>query len=108
MSGQKAEGTWMLGDGIRPVNEPSQQLSGIWTPFYINFLLVLATLADTFLLKIKSTFLWSSLVAQQVKDLALSLLWLGSILWHDSIPGPGSFAFCGRGQKKKVISCGPP
>ena len=34
---------------------------------------------------------WSSLVTQQVKDLALSLLWLGSLLWHGFIPWPRNF-----------------
>ena len=40
---------------------------------------------------------WSSLVAQQVKDPALSLLWLRSLLWHrfDPCQGPG------WGEKKR-------
>ena len=29
---------------------------------------------------------WSSLVAQQVKDLALSLLWLRLLVWHGFYP----------------------
>ena len=33
----------------------------------------------------------SSLVAQQVKYLALPLLWLGSLLWHEFSPWPGNF-----------------
>ena len=34
----------------------------------------------------------SSLVAQWVKDLALSLLWLGSLLWHRFHPWTGKFS----------------
>ena len=34
---------------------------------------------------IKNPWFWSSLVAQQVKDLALSLRWLGSLLWPRNI-----------------------
>ena len=41
----------------------------------------------------------SSLVAQQVKDLALSLQWLGWGL----IPGPGTSICHERSQKKKQI-----
>ena len=33
----------------------------------------------------------SSLVAQQVKDLAWSLLWLGLLLWLGFDPWPGNF-----------------
>ena len=32
-----------------------------------------------------------SLVAQQVKDLMLSLQWLGLLLWHGFDPWPGNF-----------------
>ena len=35
--------------------------------------------------------LWSSLVAQQVKEPALSLQQLGSLLWHGFDPWPGNF-----------------
>ena len=35
-----------------------------------------------------NTSLWSSLVAQGVKDPALSLQWLRSVLWHRFNPGP--------------------
>ena len=35
--------------------------------------------------------LGSSLVAQCVKDLALSLLWLRSLLWYGIDPWPGNF-----------------
>lgn len=35
--------------------------------------------------------LWSSLVAQQVMEPALSLLWLMSLLWHGFNPWPGNF-----------------
>ena len=34
---------------------------------------------------------WSSLVAQQVKDLALSLLWYWLLLWYGFDPWPGNF-----------------
>ena len=34
---------------------------------------------------------WSFLVAQQVKDLVLSLQQLGLLLWHESDPWPGNF-----------------
>ena len=50
----------------------------------------------------------SSLVAQQDKDLALPLLWLGSLLWLSghcfclgSIPGLETSAHHGYSQKKK-------
>ena len=33
-----------------------------------------------------------SLVAQWVKDQALSLQWLGSLLWHGFDPYPGDFS----------------
>ena len=33
---------------------------------------------------------WSSLVAQRVKDLVLSLLWFQLLLWHGSDPWPGN------------------
>ena len=39
----------------------------------------------------KITFERSSLVVQWIKDLALSLLWLGSLLWHMFIPWPMNF-----------------
>ena len=32
-----------------------------------------------------------SLVAQRVKDPALSLQWLGLVLWHEFSPQPGKF-----------------
>lgn len=38
----------------------------------------------------KITLSWSSSVAQQVKDLAASLLWLCSLLWHGFDPSPGN------------------
>ena len=40
---------------------------------------------------IKTTGLWSSLVVQQVKDPALSLLWLWSLLWWGFNPRPRNF-----------------
>ena len=46
--------------------------------------------------------LGSSLAAQWVNDLALSLLWLGSLLGVGSIPGLRTSACCGCGQKKDV------
>ena len=33
----------------------------------------------------------SSLTAQQVKDPAVPLLWLGWLLWHKFYPWPGNF-----------------
>ena len=42
----------------------------------------------------------SSLVAQWVKDLVLSWLWLWLQLWHGSHPWPGNFGRCG--QKKRI------
>ena len=42
----------------------------------------------------------SSLVAQQVKDPALSLMWLGLLLWPKFSPWLGNFIHCGHGQKK--------
>ena len=40
---------------------------------------------------LKIAIIRSSLVAQQVKDLALSLLWLWLLLWHRFDPGPRNF-----------------
>jgi len=57
----------------------------------------------------------SSLAAQQVKDLALSLLWLRSLLWHRLNPWPRNFRMPqaqlkgkkkrknGRGKQKKKV-----
>ena len=42
----------------------------------------------------------SSLVAQQVKDPVLSLLWLWLLLWHRSSPWPGNLACHGLCQQK--------
>ena len=47
---------------------------------------------------------WSSLVAQQVKDSALSLLWLRLLQWHRFDPWPQNFHVPWarpRGKKKK-------
>ena len=44
---------------------------------------------------------WSSLVAQWVKDLALSLLWLGSLMWCGFHPWPGNFCTLWEQPKKK-------
>ena len=46
----------------------------------------------------------SSLVTQWVKDLALSLMWLGSFLWCGFDPWPGNFCICRHGHKRKVCS----
>ena len=43
---------------------------------------------------------WSSLVAQWVKDPALSPLWLGSLLWHRFHTWPRNFP-CAMGMAKK-------
>ena len=44
----------------------------------------------------------SPLVAQWFKDLALSLQWLGSLLWCGfEIPGPGTCTCYRHGQKRK-------
>ena len=40
-------------------------------------------------------------MAQWVKDLALSLLWLGSLLWYHFGPWPGNFHVRGVQAKKK-------
>ena len=47
---------------------------------------------------------WSSLMAQQVKDLALSLKQLRSLLWHGFNPWPGSFCTHKKINKQKVNS----
>ena len=39
-------------------------------------------------------------VAQRVKDLALSLQWLGLLLWRGFDPWPGNFHMLRRQQKK--------
>lgn len=41
-------------------------------------------------------------MAQQVKDLALSLLWLGGCCGTGLVPGPGTFTCHRRSQKKKT------
>ena len=43
----------------------------------------------------------SSLVFQQVKDLALSLLWLRLLLWYRFSPWPGNFCVPWYSQKTK-------
>ena len=44
--------------------------------------------------------LWSSRVAQWVKDLALSLLWLGSLLWYMFNLWPRNFCMLQERPKK--------
>ena len=44
----------------------------------------------------------SSLVAQQVKDLGLSLLWLRSLLWHGFDPWLSNFHMNGAQHKKQT------
>ena len=51
---------------------------------------------------IKNSSPWSSLVAQQVKDPVLSLLHLGSLLWHRLHPWPGIPHAAGTAKKKKT------
>ena len=48
---------------------------------------VVASRPSQMILLLKSVEARGSLVAQQVKDPALSLLWLESLLWHELIPG---------------------
>ena len=38
---------------------------------------------------------------QQIKDLALSLKWLGLLLWRSFYPRHGNFCNCGQKKKKK-------
>ena len=45
--------------------------------------------------------LWSSLVAQCVKDLALSLVWLKSLLWYGFYPWLRNFHIPQTWPKKK-------
>ena len=40
-------------------------------------------------------------MVQQVKDPGLSLLWLGSLLWHRFDPGPRTSACLPGGKKKE-------
>jgi len=40
---------------------------------------------------------------QQIKDLALSLQWLGSLLWHRFSPWPGNVHMPWVKKKKKVF-----
>ena len=47
--------------------------------------------------------LQESLVLQWVKDLALSLQWLGLLLWHRFDPWPGNFYMLWAWLKKKAI-----
>ena len=39
---------------------------------------------------LRNKWIWSSLVVQWVKDLVLSLQWLGLLLWHKFYPGLGT------------------
>jgi len=57
---------------------------------------------------IKKAFGESSLVVQQVKDLALSLQWFGSLLWHEFDPWLGNFHMPWEWQKKKKKKEGVP
>ena len=63
-------------------------LSGIFTRshFLISFYIALV-----FLWCVKKCTNWASLVAQCVKDPALSLMWLRLLLWHGFHPWPGNF-----------------
>ena len=45
---------------------------------------------------------WSSLVAQRVKDLELSLLWRGALLWRWFNPWPKNFLMPQLSQKEKT------
>ena len=47
------------------------------------------------------SYCWSSLVAQRVKDLALSPLWPWSHLWCMFDPWPRNCRRCGKKKKKK-------
>ena len=51
----------------------------------------------------KKELILSSLVAQWVKDLAVSVMWLGSVLWHGPRfdPWPGNFCMLWVQPKKK-------
>ena len=49
---------------------------------------------------------WSSLVAQQVKNLVLSLLWLWLLLWYGFDPQPGTSTCWGHGQKMLSVEEG--
>ena len=56
---------------------------------------------------INPNILWSSLVAQWVKDLVFSLLWLRSLLWHRFDSRPKISTCCrhrGKKIKKKILS----
>ena len=44
-------------------------------------------------------------LVQRLKDLALSLQWLGSLLWCTVYLWPGTFICCEQGQKKKKKLC---
>ena len=50
-----------------------------------------------------NTHLRNSQVAQWVTDLALSLQWHGSLLWHGLDPWPGNFCMLWAWQKIKII-----
>ena len=46
----------------------------------------------------------SSLVAQRVKDLVLSLLWLRSLVWHGFDPWPwGTSTCCGCSREREGV-----
>ena len=54
----------------------------------------------TVVLRIKGVVLQSSLVVRWVKDLALSLLWLGSLCGLGLVLGPRNFSMLWAGQKR--------
>ena len=57
---------------------------------------------EVFQASLKAVYVRSSLVAQWVKNLALSLKQLRSLLWHGFNPWPGNYRRHGQKKKKKT------
>ena len=70
------------------------------TDIFIDFLFN-SMMSKNLFVKFQFTKSGSSLEAQWVKDLVLSLLWLGSQLWYEFDPWPGNFMM--QDGKKKCV-----
>ena len=76
------------------------KISSTSPTFIILILLFIFCFKISFPLRGRGGGTGSSLVARQVKDLALSLLWLGLLLWYGFDPWPGEVPHA-KGAAKK-------
>ena len=68
---------------------------------HVNLISILKTVPKMYTVR-------SSLVARRVKDLALSLLWLGLLLWSRFKPWPRNLHMLQAQPKKKSTLLDPP